>query len=220
MRDTVFFDLDETLLDRTGSLRAFATWQAEGMLRNSVKDESEFCRRFLELDSNGSVWKNQVYSSLVQEFQITEWSVAELLLSYELCFSGFCKLFPGAESALASLHKKGYKLGLISNGKSPFQERNFDALGVSDLFRAVVVSEAVGVRKPESEIFIGACDVLETTPQKAIFIGDNPSADIDGANAVGMYTIYMPRHQGQECREANAVCTDYRDLLGIVEKST
>ena len=220
MKDTVLFDLDETLLDRAGSLQDFVTWQARGMLRNSIENTREFCNRFVELDSNGAVWKDQVYSQLVQEFEITDWSVRELLTSYELCFSGFCKLIPNAETALEALHKKGYKLGLVSNGKSPFQERNFNALGVSHLFGTVVVSEAVGFRKPEPEIFKLACTALDTSPENVVFVGDNPKADIAGANNLGMYSVYIPRHYGQECKEANVVCADYTHLISIVEKAT
>lgn len=220
MRDTILFDLDETLLDRAGSLRDFASWQARGMLRNSIKDEDAFCDRFIELDSNGSVWKEQVYASLVQEFSISDWSVSELLSSYELCFSGFCKLIPNAFFALEQLHKKGYKLGLVSNGKSPFQERSFNALGVSELFGTVVVSEAVGYRKPDPKIFMLACDALNASPENVIFVGDNPTADIQGANNLGIYTIYIPRSYGYECSIANTVCEDYKHLHAIVEKAT
>ena len=220
MKDTVLFDLDETLLDRAGSLQDFVTWQANGMLRSSIRDVEEYCNRFQELDSNGAVWKDQVYLQLVQEFNIADWSVAELLASYELCFSGFCKFIPNALEAIESLHNKGYKLGLVSNGKTPFQERNFKALGVSHLFGSVVVSEAVGFRKPEPEIFILACNELDTAPENVVFVGDNPTADIQGAKSLGMYTVYIPRHYGQECVAASAICTNYTHLASIVENAT
>ena len=63
--EAVFFDLDETVLDRSSSLKAFATWQAQGMLKNSVSDAELFCNRFVELDSNGKVWKDKVYAQLI-----------------------------------------------------------------------------------------------------------------------------------------------------------
>ena len=44
------FDLDETILDRAGSLRDFAIWQAKGMLRFSIYDVDRFVERFIELD--------------------------------------------------------------------------------------------------------------------------------------------------------------------------
>ena len=219
MRNTILFDLDETLLDRAGSLRDFLAWQAKEILANTI-DEQIFCDRFIELDANGSVWKDQVYSSLIKEFSITDWTVSELLSSYEQSFSKFCKFIPNASNALETLHKNGYKLGLVSNGKSPFQERNFNALGVSDLFGVVVVSEAVGFRKPDPEIFMHACNALNTIPSNTIFVGDNPKADIQGANDLGMYTIYTPSWGQQDCKEADSVCIDLVNLTKIIEKAT
>ena len=219
MKDTVLFDLDETLLDRTGSLRDFILWQARGMLRNSIsdKDQAQFCERFIELDSNGLVWKDKVYTDLVREFSIEGWSVAELLTSYELGFCGFCKLLPDALQALELLHERGYKLGLVSNGKSPFQERNFNALGIAGLFGSVIVSGAVGLRKPDPQIFMLACAALESLPDHCVFVGDNPVADIQGAASTGLYTVYIPGHYGLECVGADTVCRDFKELVSIVE---
>jgi len=220
-KDTVLFDLDGTLLDRAGSLRDFALWQAKGMLRNSIsnKNQNTFCERFIELDSNGAVWKDQVYTDLVQDFGIEDWSISELLTSYELCFSGFCKPLPNAVKAVQDLHKKGYRLGLVSNGKSPFQERNFNALGISHLFGSVIVSDAVGLRKPDSQIFVLVCDALGSSADNTVFVGDNPVADIEGANKAGMYSVYIPGYCGQECNDADHICRNFKDLVGIVENA-
>ena len=219
MKDTVLFDLDGTLLDRTGSLRDFALWQVRGMLRDSISDknQTQFCERFIELDSNGLVWKDRVYTDLVREFSIEGWSVAELLASYELCFCGFCKLLPDALQALEQLHERGYKLGLVSNGKSPFQERNFNALGIAGLFGSVTVSDAVGLRKPDPQIFMLACTALDSTPDNSVFVGDNPVADIQGAVSAGLYTVYVPGHYGPECHAADKVCRNFKELVSIVE---
>ena len=67
---SVLFDLDETLLDRSESLKEFALWQSKGMLRREISDPNLFCQRFVELDSNGGVLKNKVYSQLIDEFGI------------------------------------------------------------------------------------------------------------------------------------------------------
>ena len=215
---SVIFDLDETLLDRTHSLREFVLWQARGMLRDSVEDANEFSRRFIELDSHGRVWKDVVYARLKDEFCIQNWSVEELLASYELCFCGFCKLMPNAKEALQSLHVLGYKLGLVSNGKSPFQERNFHALGIDHLFSTVIVSDAVGIRKPDPRIFSLACKKLLSSPKASIFVGDSPKADIDGANNSGLYTIYFSANA--ESTNADAVCTNYNQLVKLVSDAT
>lgn len=213
----VLFDLDETLLDRSGSLLRFCHWQATELL--GIEDVNRFVKRFVELDNNGSVWKDRVYQALKSEFSIQK-SIDDLVGEYLVHFSNFCQERPGALEAVRQLAEKGYKLGLVSNGKSPFQENNFSALGIDDLFNTVIISEAVGYRKPEPAIFEMACKELAVKPEYCVFVGDNPVADIQGGNALGMYTAFIPSDRyGNQCLGADAVCPDYRDLLSIVENA-
>ena len=72
-------------------------------------------------------------------------------------------------------------MGLVSNGKTPFQEHNFYALGITDYFSTIVISEAIGLRKPDPAIYLYTCTQLGCNPSDCIFIGDNPKADIEGA---------------------------------------
>lgn len=210
----VFFDLDETILDRSGSLLEFVTWQANGMLQACINNEEDFVKRFIALDQNGSVWKDEVYAALIDEFDIARWSVEDLLNVYLLTFCAFCKPRSGALEAIKAFHSNGFNIGLVTNGKTPFQERNFNALGVSELFGSVIVSEAVGLRKPDAAIFELACRELQAEPSSSIFIGDNAVADIKGAKAVGMKTIHVPRSRNHHvCAEADMTCYDLSELV-------
>lgn len=186
------FDLDDTILDRSKSLRDFASWQASTMLRNYVDDPSEYTERFIALDNKGSVWKDVVYENLITEFSISNWTVDELLESYVLTFCAFCQPRLGAEQAIRSLKQNGYKVVLVTNGKSPFQERNFYSLGFAKYFDDIIVSDAVGLRKPDRAIFELACSRVNADIHTSVFIGDNPVADIEGAKTAGMKTIYTP----------------------------
>ena len=96
----VIFDLDQTLLDRTKSLQNFLLWQCEGMLRPYIENREAFITRFVELDANGKLWKDKVYSALIEEFHLEEWSCAELLSVYESCFCAFSTPRPGVLEAL------------------------------------------------------------------------------------------------------------------------
>ena len=214
-----FFDLDETILDRSGSLRDFVTWQATGMLRSSIDNKTLFVERFIELDQKGMTWKDKVYESLVEEFNITDWSVDELLNVYLLTFCAFCKPRSGAVAAIEEFRNNGFKIGMVSNGKTPFQERNFKALGIAHLFDCVVVSEAVGLRKPEKEIFELACRMVNVKISASIFVGDNPEADIKGAKNAGMTTIYVPvNSKHEQCEFADSTYHNLSDLVGYVDR--
>jgi len=216
MSKAVLFDLDETLLDRTASLRDFVGWQAHQLVSDSAYDPEDFISRFIALDDHGKVWKDSVYAQLIIEFQLQNTFIDELLDSYLKHFADFCMPTIGASEVISVLHAQGYKLGLVSNGKTLFQERNFEALGVSDLFETVVVSEAVGLRKPEAGIFELACRNLGVLPSECVFVGDNPIADIEGAKNCGMFTVFLPSPQHDVCIQADATCESLKDLLKVI----
>ncbi|KQE89498.1 HAD family hydrolase [Acinetobacter lactucae] len=191
MQKAILFDLDQTLLDRNTSLIKFVEWQVNFFQLVSQENKQAFITRFIELDDNGSVWKDVVYSQLLEDFNIKTFNVESLLGSYINDFNKFCRPFEKVPETIQKLYNKGYKLGLISNGKSPFQENNFYALGLKEFFSTIIVSEAIGLRKPDIQIFEHACKELGFIPNECIFVGDNLKADIEGANKAGMKTIFF-----------------------------
>lgn len=211
----VIFDLDQTLLDRQASLLRFLEWQTTQMLNRELNDPASFIKRFIELDSHGEVWKDVVYSTLIREFDLHQRSVNELLSIYASDFWKFCVEKEGATEAITRLSKT-HRLGLISNGISPFQERNFRALEFAPLFQSVIVSEAIGLRKPDPAIFHLGCSQLGVEPAKAIYVGDNPTADIDGAKNAGLLTVFIPSGHYPDCPMADATCVDWENLPEIV----
>ena len=213
------FDLDETILDRSGSLHDFVHWQASKQLNLNASEVARFSNRFIELDQKGLVWKDHVYETLLSEFSLNSWSVDDLLQTYVLAFCAFCRQRVGADVAINEFRSHGYKIGLVTNGKTHFQERNFMALGFEHRFDCIVVSEAVGLRKPDQAIFELACDKLNADIHSSVFIGDNPLADIKGAKESGMKTVYVPTGDGYEdCFYADETHTDLHQLAGFVER--
>ncbi len=65
--------------------------------------------------------------------------------------------------------------------------------GLQEHLDVVVISDAVGIRKPRPEIFRSVLEALGTDPAETLHVGDNLSADVGGANAVGMRTAWITR---------------------------
>ncbi len=57
----------------------------------------------------------------------------------------------------------------------------------------VVVSEAVGIRKPRPEIFAAVAEGLGLEPRELLHVGDSLKADVAGAAAAGMRTVWLTR---------------------------
>lgn len=68
-----------------------------------------------------------------------------------------------------------------------------EAAGLRWHFDAVLVSDAVGFRKPRPEIFGATLGALGAAPEETLHVGDSLSADVAGAAALGMRTAWITR---------------------------
>ncbi|RLE70884.1 MAG: hypothetical protein DRJ37_05885, partial [Thermoprotei archaeon] len=132
----------------------------------------------------------------------------------------YVKLFPDVPQVLGELKKEGYKLVLISNAL-PSNKLVFNHFRLNRFFDEALFSYEIGLRKPHPDIFYEALDRVETSPNKAIMIGNNPFADIAGSRLVGMKTVLIVRHRIE--KEATPVLPDYIisslwELLDILAK--
>jgi HAD superfamily hydrolase (TIGR01509 family) len=123
--------------------------------------------------------------------------------------NAFCEVFmkyvridENAKNALEKLHGQ-YKLGIVSNFAIPeCVDKLLENHGLDKLFDVVVVSGAVNKRKPSPEIFHKALEKLGVAAENAVFVGDTADADVIGAKAAGMKTIFIERRVQKETEQA------------------
>jgi len=213
----ILFDLDNTLLDRDTSLNHFIRKQYSQFATHFGHiPEEQYCQRFIELDAQGMVWKDRVYQSMVEEFNVDGIAWETLLEDYVNHFAHCCIAYDGVEAVLAQLRQAGCKMGIISNGKSPFQEKNIEALGIVEYFETILISEKEGVKKPSPAIFHKALYALEVAAHEAVYIGDNPDLDMKGAKDAGMRTIWKKNDRENDCPWADAVFDDFAELPMLI----
>ncbi|GGI13105.1 HAD family hydrolase [Gottfriedia solisilvae] len=191
MIKVVLFDLDGTLLNRQASLIQFINDQYERFKKYfSHISIDKYRTRFIELDDRGYVWKDQVYKQLIEEFDIKGVKFEDLLEDYIHNFQHFCEPFPNLFEMLHELKQKSYRLGLITNGKEQFQMDNVKVLGLESLFPIILISEKEGLSKPNPNLFHRALAFFEVLPEEAVYIGDHPENDYNGAKNAGMKVIW------------------------------
>lgn len=191
MIDAVLFDLDETLIDRRAAIEAFLPDQHR-RLSDMLQGVSaaRYTAAFLALEEGGLVDKSRLYPRLADELGLTAGSADLLLADFRASYPGFAALSVGALDTLAALRRHGLRLGIVSNGQNVVQSAKIAATGLLSAVDTVVISESVGLRKPHRLIFELAARRLDTAPARCLFVGDNPEADVMGAEEAGMHGVF------------------------------
>ncbi|WP_083196716.1 MULTISPECIES: HAD family hydrolase [Rhizobium] len=189
--EAVMFDLDETLIDRRAALKAFLPDQFE-RFRDQLQGVTlqAFEATFLALEKEGLVDKQKLYPRLAADLDMDSHCGARLLSDFQTHYPHFAKLSIGALETLVALRVRGLKTAIISNGHTEVQSAKIEITGLRNNVDLVVISEDVGLRKPDPRIFQLTAERLGVTPARCIFVGDNPEADVIGAQASGMTGIF------------------------------
>lgn len=115
----------------------------------------------------------------------------ELLVTHMTCLAAAAEPVPGLGGLLDWLGGR-YRLGVVSNfDYTPTVRRILAQCGLLDRFETVVVSDAVGWRKPHRVIFEVALTALGVGPEECLFVGDRPDIDVAGAKAMGMGAVWV-----------------------------
>lgn len=97
----------------------------------------------------------------------------------------------GVREMLESLHGK-VKMGIITNGFNALQQKRLENTQTSHFFDLLVVSETVGIAKPDRQIFYYAFSQMgEIERSKVLMVGDTLASDILGGNLAGIDTCWF-----------------------------
>ncbi|MDA1279400.1 MAG: HAD family hydrolase [Chloroflexi bacterium] len=97
---------------------------------------------------------------------------------------------PWAEQVLQQL-SADHRLGLVTNGSPAVQRFKLARSGLTGYFSTVVASGDVGVGKPDSKPFLVALSNLGVRPEESVMIGNSWKSDVQGANALGIPSIWF-----------------------------
>lgn len=192
----IAFDLDDTLWDcKPVIIRAeqrFYEWLQVHYPRITqrytphelLQMRSNYMQQYPELQYNLTRLRKNWLAALAQEHEYSQ----------ELVEAGFevfwlarneVTLFAGALTVLEALSAR-FLLGVISNGNASVQH-----IGIGHVFDFVHSAAEAGVAKPHPAIFQQALDKAGVAAHQAVYVGDDPVRDMQGAAAAGWRTVWF-----------------------------
>ncbi|MFD2178561.1 HAD family hydrolase [Veronia pacifica] len=228
MAIAVYFDLDNTLVNRALSIDSFATLFAQvygaKLLKVSISEISGIVKK---ADNGGYLASDSKYKKISEAiaFELSSklpWrekiSEAEIHEFWKTRFPQCTVEMAGAADVVNHFAKHGVHLGIISNGAEPSRLATLAATSFADRFKQVVSSGAFGTKKPDPEIFVQTAIAAGFEPSDCYYIGDHPVNDVDGALAAGMKAIWLSGfHQQDGVLPEAQVITALVEILPLIE---
>lgn len=226
MVKTIFFDLDNTLLDfdraEAVALRRALT-EAGAPADPAVLDRYHVInRRQWELLEDGVLTREQVlvgrFALLFEELGLAL-DPEKTCERYETYLGEGHWFIPGAPELLAELFPR-YDLYLASNGAACVQHSRMKSADLARWFKGIFISQEVGADKPRREFFDRAfASIPDFSRETALMVGDSLTSDIRGGRNAGIRTCWFNR-SGEAPRQdirPDYIITDLAQLPPLLE---
>jgi len=221
----VIFDLDNTLVNRRTAFQIFSNRFIDKYVEcKDYGSRSEIINLMRIADRDGYRNKRELFDELKTSLVMNnnEIKTDELLNFWSSEFLDCTVLMNGALEVLDYLKSKNYKLGIITNGSVYSQNTKIDKVKIREYFDTILVSDEMGIKKPDKEIFDIALDRLGFRAESCLFVGDNPELDVIGARAAGLNAVWLEGFM--EWKEASEVpinkINQLLDLIHVVEDNS
>lgn len=190
----ILFDADDTLFhfDAYQGLRQM-------FAQHAVDFSAEDYARYQQL--NRPLWvayqEGRIDAATLQTTRFAGWSdrlgvtAASLNDGFLAAMAEICTLLPGAQALIDALAGK-VRMGIVTNGFTALQTARLQRTGLLGHFDPLVISEQLGIAKPDVRIFEHALACWSHPPRaQVLMVGDNPHSDIRGGLDAGLHTCWL-----------------------------
>src|SRR4030042_5981647 len=148
-------------------------------------------RQFYILRSAGDIKTDKDFKKYIRLVTKKEIPVEEIVkITIEETF------IPKEHIEVVKRLKKNYKVGILSNNVQEWVKQEIKNYKIEKLFDTIVVSSAIGARKPDGVIYYEALKKLSVKAAETAFVADEVSDDLVAASGLGIKTIWFDYPKG------------------------
>ncbi len=230
--DAIFFDIDDTLFSTSvfaekARRSAIEAMVAAGMRADHAAAMRELEEVITEFSSNYGGHFDKVLDRLGPESTAGNNRaviVAAGVVAYHETKWRELKVHDDVYEVLQWLSTTQLVRGVISAGITIKQAEKLVRLGVLQFLTpsAIFFTDQVGFSKPNPKLYRRVLQRMSLQPSRCLYVGDNPTHDIDPCNAEGWWTARI-RRDGRHADEAGKTqpsheIRDFRELLTILQQ--
>jgi putative hydrolase of the HAD superfamily len=233
----IFFDMDDTLLNHSGSIET--SWLPvldraaevfpnlnKGGLMQAIRDSAAeyWATNHREGRLNLRRSRRLVVAGGLRRLGLDTAYADELGDLYHEAREGSYELLPGAMETLEDLRGRGIKLALITNGESLLQRSKIERFDLARHFDHIQIEEEFGHGKPDERAYRHALDAFAVKAGETWMVGDNLEWEVEVPQRLGIYAVWvdfagrgLPEHSAVT---PDAVVSSVTELPGLLESGT
>lgn len=214
----LFADLDNTVSDRAASLDA---WLDEYLADRYGGVDQSLKAALIEADGDGVRPKKATAADFARLLNLTDAEQGQIIAVLRAGTLRHLRATPGHNEALDRARAAGWIPLIVTNGNVAQQEAKVEILDLAAHVDGMVVSEGVGVAKPDPEIFRIAAASVGGDLADAWMIGDQAGSDIAGADAAGIRSIWLRRGRDYPADQPTptAIADSFAEAIDLVISS-
>lgn len=203
----ILFDMDDTILDDTGSaaqcwkmacetyapalgtVTPAALFEAIERYRKWYWDDAERHRlgRLQMVET-----RRHIVTTALERLGFDAPEIAQQIAAmHDTLREEILAPFPGAIDVLRQVRERGIRMALITNGTGIRQRRKIERFGLAQYFDPIVIEGEFGVGKPDPSVYNHALAQLNVTPQETWMVGDNLEWDVAAPQRLGIFGIWV-----------------------------
>jgi len=204
MTKVVFFDLDDTLYDHSGTvdvalealkehlpaLRQFS----DSEIRQSYDTFLEaYHKHFLDGAYSFDETHRRRWAAMLERWEVRDRDAEEMRVFWRELYFSNQKLVSGAKELLEAVRAAGVVTGIVTNNSVSEQVGKLRSLSIDHLVDHLVISEEAGYSKPDERIYAIALERAGLKAEEAVMVGDHWENDILSPSRLGIRGVWLNR---------------------------
>ncbi|TFF63449.1 MAG: TIGR02253 family HAD-type hydrolase [Promethearchaeota archaeon] len=236
----VAFDLDDTLFNSTALSESARIKGIDAMRGLGLKIDRDRAINILmeivkEYGSNFGYHYNLFFRRLNHmdesfeiSFEMKYKCIAAAVMAYHGTKIESIRLYEDVKPLLEKIKQTDLKIAIITDGIIIKQYEKILHLGIDHLIDLVVISDEIGIKKPNKHLFEYCLRKANVTSEETIYVGDRLDMDIKPALELGIYGVYIHRGGKHDFKlegrkkplviQPDYEISDMSELLDVIEE--
>ncbi|NVJ16467.1 HAD family hydrolase [Myxococcus sp. AM010] len=187
----VFFDLDDTLIDRAGAFTRYVDSLVSRYLSLlPAARRADAVAWMHAVDARGGASRSAFCQQVTEAFPCLGLTPDALWEDMATRLPQLVQADAGVCDWVASV-ARCRPVVVVSNGSARVQRTKLARAGLAEVLPEVFLSGEVGAAKPDARIFEAALAHVGRSPEEVLHVGDDPERDVVGAARLGLATCWV-----------------------------